>query len=171
MVGRRLVIWDKESVLWHLHPSTRGGVVGVHLEKWCRHSELHLRLHRILQPVDVGDGGRDAEGDGLGALRGVFGGVDGGVELQELNPVRRTFPNVEEALCDAFQDWFCFIGDYIPINVRDALRDKSVVKRVYSLNDRETVETRSLRRSTSDVEDSCVWYASRTFFCSALSAL
>ena len=62
--------------LRRLDPSPRGGVVGVHLEVYG--SDAHeflwdLRLHRFLQPVDVGDDGRDMEGDGLGALRGVEG--------------------------------------------------------------------------------------------------
>ena len=77
MVGCLLRVWRQESrCLRHLHPSTRGVVVGVDLEEWCRHSELHLRLDRILEAVDVGDGGRDLEGDGLGALRGVVRDVD-----------------------------------------------------------------------------------------------
>ena len=48
--------------------------MSVHLERVGVHilqSIGLLHLHRLLQSVDVGDGGRDAEGDGLGELRGV----------------------------------------------------------------------------------------------------
>ena len=91
MVGSLLCVWRSGSrCLRHLHPCTR--VVGVDLERPCGDStELGvLRLHRLFEAVDVGDGWRDAEGDGLGWRGGVFLG------RQELNP---------ECVCDGCWLW------------------------------------------------------------------
>ena len=65
MVGRRLDVRDKGSVLRHLHPCTRGGVVGVDLQLediqgFLGITRIPLRIHRLFETVDVGDGGRDS---------------------------------------------------------------------------------------------------------------
>ena len=72
MVGRQTRVrgqWCPR--LCHLHPSTRGGVVGVHLEhEWVNRltSVFAFLLHRLLEAVDVVCSRSDHEDRSVGVV-------------------------------------------------------------------------------------------------------